>query len=145
VATVAGEGREIATGAVRRWNTVLLPGDATRGLLVFGIEHRSPLDALPLAKPTAGADAAISGVDHVVVRSESPDAAIHLYRDQLGLRLALDKSFEQWGARLLFFRVGGITVEIAAPLPPPRRRPDSSGHLWRTPPHRHTPASPPPA
>jgi catechol 2,3-dioxygenase-like lactoylglutathione lyase family enzyme len=133
---VAGEGREVATGAVRRWKTVLLPGDATRGILVFGIEHRSPLDALPLAKPTAGADAAISGVDHVVVRSESPDAAIHFYRDQLGLRLALDKSFEQWGARLLFFRVGGITVEIAAPLPPvptPGDRDSFWGISWRTP------------
>jgi catechol 2,3-dioxygenase-like lactoylglutathione lyase family enzyme len=133
---VAGEGRESATGAVRRWQTVLIPGDSTRGILVFGIEHRSPLDALPLAKPTAAADAAISGVDHVVVRSESPDAAIRFYRDQLGLRLALDKSFEQWGARLLFFRVGGVTVEIAAPLPPattPAERDSFWGISWRTP------------
>ena len=133
---VAGEGREIATGAVRRWKTVLIPGAATRGILIFGIEHSSPLDALPLAKPTAGADAAISGVDHVVVRSESPDAAIRFYRDQLGLRLALDKSFEPWGARLLFFRVGGTTVEIAAPLPPtekPGERDTFWGISWRTP------------
>jgi catechol 2,3-dioxygenase-like lactoylglutathione lyase family enzyme len=133
---VAGEGREIATGAVRRWKTVMIPGAATRGILVFGIEHLSPLDALPLAKPTAAVAAAISGIDHVVVRSESPDAAIHFYRDQLGLRLALDKSFEQWGARLLFFRVGGVTVEIAAPLPPaaaPGERDSFWGISWRTP------------
>ncbi len=133
---VAGEGREVASGAVRRWKTVLIPGAATRGILVFGIEHRSALDALPLATPTAAAGAAISGVDHVVVRSESPDAAIHFYRDQLGLRLALDKSFEQWGARLLFFRVGGVTVEIAAPLPPasaPGERDTFWGISWRTP------------
>ena len=133
---IAGEGREVATGAVRRWKNVMIPGDATRGILVFGIEHSSPPDALPPAKPTAAATAAISGVDHVVVRSESPDAAIHFYGDQLGLRLALDKSFEQWGARLLFFRVGGVTVEIAAPLPPsaaPGERDTFWGISWRTP------------
>ena len=49
----------------------------------------------------------------------SPDieAARALYGDGLGLRLALDRSFEAWGVRLLFFRVGGLTVEVAAPLP----------------------------
>ena len=62
--------------------------------------------------------AAIAGIDHVVVRTEAPEAAIRFYGDSLGLRLALDKTFEQWGARLLFFRVGGVTVEIAAPAKP---------------------------
>jgi len=133
---VAGEGHDAVTGAVRRWKNVMLPGLATRGILVFGIEHLSSPDALPVAHPTAAPDGAISGIDHVVVRSESPDTAIHFYRDQLGLRLALDKSFEQWGARLLFFRVGGVTVEIAAPLPPsvaPGERDSFWGISWRTP------------
>ncbi len=134
---VAGEGRDAKTGAVRRWKNVMIPGEAaTRGILVFGIEHLSPLDALPLVTPDSVADAAISGIDHVVVRTEAPDAAIRFYRDQLGLRLALDKSFEQWGARLLFFRVGGVTVEIAAPLPVvATRSADDSfwGISWRTP------------
>jgi len=34
----------------------------------------------------------------------------------LGLRLALDRTFEERGMRLLFFRTGGVTVECAAPL-----------------------------
>jgi catechol 2,3-dioxygenase-like lactoylglutathione lyase family enzyme len=51
-----------------------------------------------------------------VVRSPDADAARALYGDGLGLRLALDREFPQWGARLLFFRVGGLTVEIAAEL-----------------------------
>lgn len=129
------QGRDAATGALRQWRNVFL-GDAGRGVLVFAIEHGSPPDALPLVAPDGAADAAISGIDHVVVRTEAPDAAIRFYGEQLGLRLALDKSFEQWGARLLFFRVGGVTVEIAAPLPAvatPAAEDSFWGISWRTP------------
>jgi catechol 2,3-dioxygenase-like lactoylglutathione lyase family enzyme len=134
-APVAQQGRDVASGAVRHWRNVFL-GDAGRGVVVFAIEHRSSPDALPWVAPDGSADAAISGIDHVVVRTEAPDAAIAFYGDQLGLRLALDKSFEQWGARLLFFRVGGVTVEIAAPLPAvatPSAADEFWGISWRTP------------
>jgi catechol 2,3-dioxygenase-like lactoylglutathione lyase family enzyme len=50
------------------------------------------------------------------VRTPDAEAARSLYGEALGLRLALDREFPQWGARLLFFRVGGVTVEIAAEL-----------------------------
>lgn len=134
---VAGEGRDAATGAVRRWKNVLIPDlAASRGIFVFGIEHLSPLDALPLVATRGAADAAITGIDHLVVRTQAPDAAIRFYGEQLGLRLALDKCFEQWGARLLFFRVGGVTVEIAAPLPEvaaPGAEDEFWGISWRTP------------
>jgi len=134
---IAGEGHDTATGAVRRWRNVMIPGSAaSRGIFVFGIEQLSPPDALPVAQPAAAADAAIAGIDHVVVRTEVPDAAIRFYGDGLGLRLALDKRFEQWGARLLFFRVGGVTVEIAAPLPEvaaPGAEDEFWGISWRAP------------
>jgi catechol 2,3-dioxygenase-like lactoylglutathione lyase family enzyme len=97
----------------------MLPAEAARGILVFAIEHLSPPELRPPAQPLAGEAAAVSGVDHVVVRSDAPEAAIAFYRDALGLRLALDRTFEAWGARLLFFRVGGITIELAAPAKPP--------------------------
>ena len=42
----------------------------------------------------------------------------------LGLRLALDRSFEARRLRILFFRVGGVTVEVAARL---GRKPASRG------------------
>ena len=48
--------------------------------------------------------------------TEDPEAAIDLYGSKLGLRLALDRSFEKRGVRLLFFRVGGVTVEVGARL-----------------------------
>lgn len=133
---VAGMGRDEPSGAWRRWRHVLLPADAARGILVFAIEHLSPPELLPPAHPLGAPEAAVSGVDHVVVRSDAPEAAIAFYRDALGLRLALDRTFEAWGARLLFFRVGGVTIEVAAPAKPPETAaPEDScwGISWRVP------------
>ena len=36
--------------------------------------------------------------------------------DRLALRLALDRTFEERRVRLLFFRIAGVTVELAASL-----------------------------
>lgn len=57
-------------------------------------------------------------IDHVVVRTADPGRAIALWRDRLGLRLALDRAFPARGLRLLFLRSAGMTLEYAAPLPP---------------------------
>ena len=124
-----GMGRDEPSGAWRRWRNVMLPAGAARGILVFGIEHQSPPELLPLSAPLGAPEAAVAGIDHVVVRSDAPEEAIAFYRDGLGLRLALDRTFEQWGARLLFFRVGGITVEIAAPTKPPEA-PAAEDSFW---------------
>jgi len=72
----------------------------------------------------------------VVVRSADPDATRALYGDKLGLRLALDRSFEERRVRLMFFRVGGVTVEIASRLDaaPETAAPDRLwGLAWRVP------------
>lgn len=111
-----GLGRDERTGAERRWRNVFLPPSATRGVPMIVIEHRSPPDALPAAVPVAGDAAAVAACDHVVVQSADADASRALYGDGLGLRLALDRTFEDWGARLLFFRTGHLTVEVAASL-----------------------------
>jgi catechol 2,3-dioxygenase-like lactoylglutathione lyase family enzyme len=111
-----GIGRDVESGAFREWLRVPLPLDRTRGVLLFAIEHRSPAELLPLAGAVGGEAATVHGLDHVVVQTRDPEATIALYRDGLGLRLALDRTFEAWGMRLLFFRVGGVTVEIAARL-----------------------------
>ena len=115
---VEGEGRELTTGARRKWLSSTLPMDRTRAVPLVVIQHLTERDALPVASPSAGVDAAstVAGVDHVVVMSGDGDGAIALYRDTLGLRLALDRTFENRGLRLLFFRVGGITVEVAVPI-----------------------------
>jgi catechol 2,3-dioxygenase-like lactoylglutathione lyase family enzyme len=119
----AGEGRladaETAPPGAsreRRWLNVLLPVSATRGLPLMLIEHRSPTSALPLRAPDAPPDAAIAALDHAVVLSGDPTASGAIYGDTLGLRLALDRDFEARGIRILFFRVGGVTVEVAGAL-----------------------------
>jgi catechol 2,3-dioxygenase-like lactoylglutathione lyase family enzyme len=58
-------------------------------------------------------------IDHVVVHTADPARAIALWRDRVGLRLALDREFPDRHLRLLFFRSGGITLEYASPLPAP--------------------------
>ncbi len=112
----AGHGRDSATGAERRWRRALLPMDRTRDVLIFPIEHDSPASALPMAHADGVAAAAVHALDHVVVQTGDGDAARALYRDGFGLRLAVDKEFPDWGVRLMFFRVGGVTVEVAAAL-----------------------------
>src|SRR5258705_9713362 len=111
----AGLGRDADSGLIRRWRTALLPTERTRGVLLLAIEHGSP-DLLPEAAPVGPIDAVVSGIDHAVVQTSDAEAAIALYRDGLGLRLALDRSFPDWGMRLVFVRVGGVTIEIAQPL-----------------------------
>jgi len=111
---VRGVGRDRESGAFREWWNVLLPASETRGVLIFGIEHLSAPELLPEVPPAGAREAAVHGIDHVVVRTADPDAARAFYGEGLGLRLALDREFPRWGARLLFFRAGGLTVELAA-------------------------------
>ena len=56
-------------------------------------------------------------IDHVVVQSPDLERAIALWRDRLGVRLALDREFPQRGLRLLFFRSAGVTLEFSGALP----------------------------
>jgi len=131
-----GMGRDVESGAFREWLRVPIPLARTRGVPIFAIEQRSPEALLPIVPPIGDAAAAVHALDHAVVRSPDPDAARTLYGDALGLRLALDREFPQWGMRLLFFRVGGVTVEVASALagsspPASDAAPETAGdRLW---------------
>ena len=114
-----GENRESRSGALRRWRHVMLPPSATRGLLVFAVQHLSPPDALPPAAFAADPHEAVSAVDHLVVHSDDLEAARELYGEAFGIRLALERSFAERGARILFFRVGGVTLEVVGRVGPP--------------------------
>ena len=58
---------------------------------------------------------AVRALDHVVIFSADIEATRDFYAG-LGIRLALDRSFESRGVRLLFFRIGGVTIEIGGRL-----------------------------
>ena len=53
-------------------------------------------------------------VDHVVLQARCAEDCIALYRDRLGIRLALDRDAPDWGGRMLFFRAGRMTLEVIA-------------------------------
>jgi catechol 2,3-dioxygenase-like lactoylglutathione lyase family enzyme len=124
-----GEAKDLDSGEARRFRSVLWPAESSRGLFAFAIEHISPRDSLPLRDPVGAPEASVEALDHVVVQTQDPEDAIRLYQDRLGLRLALDRSFPERRVRLLFFRIGGVTVELAARLDVPAD-PAAPDRLW---------------
>jgi catechol 2,3-dioxygenase-like lactoylglutathione lyase family enzyme len=101
-----GEARS-EDGSVRRYRTVDLSPRATRGLTVLMVERPDGLDLRSHEGSRAGA---FDALDHVVVRSADASAAAALYGQALGLRLALDRRIGD--RRMLFFRLGGVTIEV---------------------------------
>ena len=51
-------------------------------------------------------------LDHLVINTPNPDRAIAHYGARLGIRFALDRTNENWGARFLFFKLGDIVLEL---------------------------------
>jgi len=51
-------------------------------------------------------------LDHTVINTPNPDRAIAHYGARLGIRFALDRTEEKWGARFLFFKLGDIVLEV---------------------------------
>ncbi len=88
--------------------------------------------AVPVAPE--GRAGTVTGLDHVVVRTGNPDRAVALFAGRLGLDMRLDRTFADWGTRLLFFRCGDLVVEVAHDLKAGTSdRPDSLwGLSWRT-------------
>lgn len=124
----SGQSRHTETGAERRWQSLRLPDEKAGGIKVFIVEPGE--GTLSLAP--AAADA-VHGLDHAVVNTAAPDRALAFYGAKLGLRLALDRTNPDWGVRLIFFRTGGLTIEIARRLSEPEdtARPDTFwGLTW---------------
>jgi catechol 2,3-dioxygenase-like lactoylglutathione lyase family enzyme len=106
-----------------------LDASATRGIPVLAVDSaRLPADAETARGGSVGA------LDHVVVASRDADASCAVWGGMLGLRLALDHRFEARGLRILFFRLGGVTVEVTGPLEAQAREPGPDaffGAAWR--------------
>ncbi len=106
-----GHGKDEQTGAERRWHNIFWDPAAARGIFSFCIQHDAG-STLPDATPTAGEP--ISGVDHVVVKTQSVEAAKRFYGEQLGIRLALEQHVPEWGGTQLFFRASSMSIEVIA-------------------------------
>lgn len=75
-----------------------------------------PADSPRHAPLPEDAPPGVLAIDHVVIHTRDPERALRLWRDALGIRLALDRSFPARGLRMLFFRSAGVTLELVSPL-----------------------------
>lgn len=85
----------------------------------------TPLES-PLEAGALGSQACVLGLDHVVIASADPERTRRFLADDLGIRLALDRCFPERGLRLMFFRLGGVTLELASSLDGSPRAPAST-------------------
>lgn len=95
----------------RSQNIATWEASVSRGIFSFAAGHNED-EAIPLAKVVA--DGPITAVDHIVVQTTDAAAAKRFYRDQLGIRLALEQSRAQWGGDMLFFRTNHMSIEVIA-------------------------------
>ena len=123
---------DVADGeGARSWVSTTLDRAASRGISVELISDEEGMDRV--YSPAVDPQSAIRALDHVVVFSADAEATRDFYRD-LGIRLALDRTFEKRGVRLLFFRIAGVTIEIGGRLGV-ERQPDGTdrfgGLAWQ--------------
>lgn len=103
-----GESEDMARELRRTWRRFRTPPEAGAGVRWFFLE---PLEGV--LEPAEVPLGHVHALDHLVINTPNPDRAMALYGAKLGLRLALDRTAPEWGVRLIFFRTGGLTVEIA--------------------------------
>lgn len=120
---------ETDANGLREGRHVDLDVQATFGVPITLIQYAnratSPVDAVD--------EGAVTGLDHVVVRTTHPNRAAALYGARLGLDMRLDRTEPKWGARLMFFRAGDLIVEVVHNLADePSDTPDKLwGLSWR--------------
>ena len=117
-----GDGVDLDSGARREWRNARISPATTRGVGAFLIEHRSPADALPVARPSAE-NGIVLGFDHIVIASSDLAACLAVWQKALGLdrRLTVDGPN---GRQLHFLRLGESILELAGEGEPERPGPD---------------------
>ena len=106
-----GDGVDLDSGARREWRNARIASATTRGIGTFLIQHRSPPDALPVARPCAE-NGVVVGFDHIVIASSQLPATLRVWQEALGLdrRLTVDGPN---GRQLHFLRLGESILELA--------------------------------
>ncbi|MAJ84758.1 MAG: glyoxalase-like domain protein [Gammaproteobacteria bacterium] len=103
-----GEGINSSDQQVRKWKSLFLPPELSRGIFSFAIEHTKGY--LPQRKEYKSSSP--HKLDHVVINTNDADGFIKIYKDVFDIRLALDKIIEHWQKRMLFFRLSKTTIEV---------------------------------
>ena len=93
-------------GETLTWDRFRCPDEVCAGIKTFVISRKEPLT------PTDSEPGAAHKLDHVVIETPNPERTIAHYGARLGLRFALDRTIDAFGTRFLFFRSGGLTIEI---------------------------------
>jgi catechol 2,3-dioxygenase-like lactoylglutathione lyase family enzyme len=111
---VAGEAVD-AGGSTRRWRSFTLDRADTHGIMVFAITHDDRAAIAP--SPTDDdARATVTDVDHVVLFSDDLAGALALWRDTFGIAERWRREFSERGTVNVGLRLGGVTLELVAPL-----------------------------
>lgn len=118
-----GHSAHAETGATRTWQRFRIPDEKMGGVKTFLIQAEAPLTPATAAPGTATA------LDHLVINTPNPERAVATYGARLGLRFALDRTAEQWKTRFLFFRTGGLTLEVIHRLGE-SQAPEDSDAIW---------------
>ena len=117
-------------GQLHEGRHVDLDTEATFGVPITLIERAKNL---PIERARVTGEGAVTGLDHIVIRTTHPNRAAALYGARLGLDMRLDRTEPKWGARLMFFRAGDLIVEVVHNLnEEPSDAPDKLwGLSWR--------------
>ena len=102
-------------GTRRGWRSLILPRDRTRGVSTIVIQHDDAA-MVPRAAAMPADPSAVFAVDHVVIFSDDIEAALHLWRDVLGIEERWRREFPQRGTVNIGLRLGHLTLELVAPL-----------------------------
>ncbi|MDJ0920265.1 MAG: VOC family protein [Henriciella sp.] len=102
-----GTSVDLKTQSWTSWSRFRIPDEAAAGIKSFVLERNDSLD-----RPVDQIMGSVSGLDHLVINTPNPERAVAFYGARLGLRFALDRNAPQWKTRFLFFRVGGLTLEV---------------------------------
>ena len=105
---ITGTGVNVDNSLTRKWKSLFLPPELSRGLFLFLIEHTEGL----LEPADTFKDSSINKLDHIVINTNDGDGFIKVYKDVFKIRLALDKVIEHWKKRILFFRTNNTTIEV---------------------------------
>ena len=102
-----GGSTDMNIGSQRAWQRYRISDARMAGVKTFVLQHKT--GELPDRQIVSGA---VTELDHLVVNTPNPERTVATYGGRLGLHLALDRTAEQWNTRFLFFRLGGLTLEI---------------------------------